>query len=218
MRSFPYVIACTLALLCACGEDEAAWPRAEEGLEAEAPGFIEEKGEDGAEVSCPRDEDEGAAQVAAHARKRGRRRGTPPVDLGTWAKRTAAKTSPLCHRGYCQCVALFHDYATRFLRKSFVSAKYAYQLYENAPAAQWAQLDAFATPQAGDVIVWKAYSGCGYGTGVAGHVGVVTRVQANGQLNVLHQNLSGDKSPRLTTETQDRNVAPSCLVGYLRPK
>ena len=140
------------------------------------------------------------------------------TSFSTWVNQTAAKTSPICNNGYCQCVALFNDYTVNFLRKSLVGAYYAYQLYNNAPTAQWTKLGASSTPQAGDVVIWKGKSGCGYGTTEAGHVGVVVSVQSNGQINVIHQNLSGDKSPRITAETKSKNLASSCLMGYLRPK
>jgi len=136
-----------------------------------------------------------------------------PSGFSAWVQQMAAKTSPVCSNGYCQCVALFNEYCQNFLRKSFVSATYAYQLYDKASSLQWTRVSASGTPRAGDVIIWKSYSGGAYGTGVAGHVAIVVDVLSNGQLKLLHQNLSGDKSPRITTDT----IPASTLRGYLRP-
>lgn len=113
------------------------------------------------------------------------------------------------NHGYAQCVAVFNLYTESDLKKGFVPASYAHQLYGNAPSSKYEKLSANATPRKGDIAIWKSSLP---GSGGTGHVAIVLKNNGS-KLEVFDQYSDYRSIAKVRT-----NVSKGHLAGYLRPK
>lgn len=108
-----------------------------------------------------------------------------------------------------QCVDLIQFYNRDVVGAPRLSGN-AKDLYGNASGNHYHKLGAGTAPAKGDVAVWGASVGGGYG-----HAGIVT-ADLGGSVRILSQN---NHSPyNGTTPTEIISMSKSGIIGYLRPK
>lgn len=110
-----------------------------------------------------------------------------------------------------QCVDLFNYYNQAFGTGNFIGGIVGAKDIWNSRQmdSAYRRLSATARPNMGDVVVYGASQGGGYG-----HVAVVVGVNANGTLRLLHSN-AGPQGSRGATAISDLSRAG--VLGYFRP-
>lgn len=108
-----------------------------------------------------------------------------------------------------QCVDLIQFYNRDVVGAPRLSGN-AKDLFGNASANHYHKLGAGTAPAKGDVAVWGASVGGGYG-----HAGIVT-ADLGGSVRILSQNNHAPYNG--TTPTEIISMSKSGIIGYLRPK